>query len=320
MSKAMLKQVIEIYELLDSAKVTGGDVEALLRKRGLEDISVKTIKGDRGQTDFIKIRIPGTEGRLSDGESPTIGVIGSLGGIGARPEMVGIVSDADGAVTALSVALKLADMRVNGDLLKGDVVVGTHVCPNAPVTPHEPVPFMGSPVGSGVMNREEVDGNMDAVLSIDTTKGNRIVKWRGFAVTPTVKEGWVLKVSDDLLDIMEITTGRVPRVCPITTQDITPYGTGIDHINSIMQPATATDAPVVGVAITAEVPVPGCATGASHVTDIEEAARFVLEVAKAYGKGLCSFYDESQWKNIVERYGPLKILQTKGRDVPSSEQ
>ena len=316
----MLKQVIEIYELLDSAKVTGGDVEALLRKRGLEDISVKTIKGDRGQTDFIKIRIPGTEGRLSDGESPTIGVIGRLGGIGARPEMVGIVSDADGAVTALSVALKLADMRVNGDLLKGDVVVGTHVCPNAPVTPHEPVPFMGSPVGSGVMNREEVDGSMDAVISIDTTKGNRIVKWRGFAVTPTVKEGWVLKVSDDLLDIMEITTGRVPRVCPITTQDITPYGTGIDHINSIMQPATATDAPVIGVAITAEVPVPGCATGASHVTDIEEAARFVLEVAKAYGKGLCSFYDESQWKNIVERYGPLKILQTKGRDVPSSEQ
>jgi len=316
----MLKQVIEIYELLDSAKVTGGDVEALLRKRGLEDISVKTIKGDRGQTDFIKIRIPGTEGRLSDGESPTIGVIGRLGGIGARPEMVGIVSDADGAVTALSVALKLADMRVNGDLLKGDVVVVTHVCPNAPVTPHEPVPFMGSPVGSGVMNREEVDGSMDAVISIDTTKGNRIVKWRGFAVTPTVKEGWVLKVSDDLLDIMEITTGRIPRVCPITTQDITPYGTGIDHINSIMQPATATDAPVVGVAITAEVPVPGCATGASHVTDIEEAARFVLEVAKAYGKGLCSFYDESQWKNIVERYGPLKILQTKGRDVPSSEQ
>ena len=173
---------------------------------------------------------------------------------------------------------------------------------------------MGSPVGIGVMNREEVDGSMDAVLSIDTTKGNRIAKWRGFAITPTVKEGWVLKVSDDLLDIMEITTGRIPRVCPITTQDITPYGTGIDHINSIMQPCTATDAPVVGVAITAEVPVPGCATGASHVTDIEEASRFVLEVAKAHGKGLCSFYDEEQWELIVERYGPLKVLQTRGRE------
>ena len=122
----------------------------------------------------------------------------------------------------------------------------------------------------------------------------------------------MLKVSDDLLDLAEIATGRIPRVCPITTQDITPYGTGIDHINSIVQPATATDAPVVGVAITTETPVPGCATGASHVTDIEEASRFVLEVAKAYGRGFCSFYDEEEWKIIVERYGPLKILQTTG--------
>ena len=138
--------------------MTGSDVEALLMERGFENISVKTIKGNRGQTDFIKIRIPGTEGKLNGGESPTIGVIERLGGIEARPEIVGIVSDADGAVTTLSIALKLADMRSNRDPLKGDVVVGTHICPNAPVAPHRPVPFMGSPVGSGVMNREEVDG------------------------------------------------------------------------------------------------------------------------------------------------------------------
>ncbi|MBC8223778.1 DUF1177 domain-containing protein [Candidatus Bathyarchaeota archaeon] len=310
----MLKQVMEIYELLDSPIVTGEDVAKLLMSRGLTDISVKTIKGEKGQTDFIKIRIPGTNGKIKGDTSATLGIIGSLGGVGARPEMTGIVSDADGAITALSVALKLADMKAKGDELKGDVVVATHICPNSPITPHHPVPFMGSPVDIAVMNREEIDDTMDAVVSIDTTKGNRIAKWRGFAITPTVKEGWILKVSDDLLDIMEITTGRLPRVCPITTQDITPYGTGIDHINSIMQPCTATDAPVLGVAITAETPVPGCATGASHVTDIEEASRFVLESAKAYGKGLCSFYDEEQWALIVQRYGPLKLLQTRGRE------
>ncbi len=310
----MLKQVLEIYELLDSPMASGEEVASLLRSRGLDDVLVKTIKGEHGQTDFVKIMVLGTDGKMTGGSAPTLGVVGRLGGIGARPEMVGIVSDADGAITALSVALKLADMLGKNDRLKGDVVVATHICPNAPITPHEPVPFMGSPVGIGVMNREEVDNSMDAILSIDTTKGNRIVKWRGFAITPTVKQGWVLKVSDDLLDIMEVATGRLPRVCPINTQDITPYGTGIDHINSIMQPATATDAPVVGVAITAEVPVPGCATGASHVTDIEEAARFVLEVAKAFGKGLCRFYDEEQWELIAERYGPLKVLQTMGRE------
>ena len=310
----MLKQVLEIYELLDGAEVTGDDVASLLRFRGLSDISVKTIRGERGKTDFIKVRVPGTEGKLGGGSSPTLGVIGRLGGVGARPEMLGIVSDGDGAVTVLSVALKLADMAVKGDRLWGDVVVATHICPRAPIRPHKPVPFMGSPVNIAVMNREEVDESMDAILSIDTTKGNRIVKWRGFAITPTVKEGWVLKVSNSLLDIMEITTGRIPRVCPITTQDITPYGNGIDHINSIVQPATATDAPVVGVAITTETPVPGCATGASHVIDIEEAARFVLEVAKAYGRDLCHFYDEGEWKVIVERYGSFKVLQTTGRE------
>lgn len=310
----MLKQVMEIYELLDSPMVTGEDVANLLRSRGLTDISVKTIKGEKGQTDFIKIRIPGTDGKQKAGSAPTLGVIGRLGGVGARPEMTGIVSDADGAITALSVALKLADMKAKCDELRGDVVVATHIGPNSPITPHHPVPFMGSPVDIAVMNREEIDDTMDAVVSIDTTKGNRIAKWRGFAITPTVKEGWILKVSDDLLTIMEITTGRLPRVCPITTQDITPYGTGIDHINSIMQPCTATDAPVLGVAITTETLVPGCATGASHVTDIEEASRFVLETAKAYGKGLCSFYDEEQWALIVQRYGPLKQLQTKGRE------
>jgi hypothetical protein len=311
----MFKQVLEVFELLDSAKVSGPDVAALLRSRGLEDIQVKTIRGERGQTDFIKIRVPGTHGKISGGDAPTLGIIGRLGGIGARPEMVGLVSDGDGAVTALSVALKLADMKGKGDRLRGDVEVATHVCPNAPISPHKPVPFMGSPVDISAMNREEVDGSMDAVLSIDTTKGNRIAKWRGFAITPTVKEGWVLKVSTDLLDITEIVTGRIPRVCPITTQDIVPYGTGIDHINSIMQPCIATDAPVVGVAITTETPVPGCATGASHVTDIEEAARFCLEVAKAFGKALCSFYDEDEWREIVRRYGPLKMLQTMGREA-----
>jgi len=308
----MLKQVIEVMDLLDSAQITGSQVSEHLKKRGIQDVSVKKIRGEKGSTDFIKIKVPGTRGKTAGGDAPTIGVVGRLGGIGARPEQIGLVSDADGAVTALSVALKMADMQAKGDRLPGDVIVATHICPDAPTQPHKPVPFMGSPVDIATMNRHEMDPEMDAVLSIDTTKGNRIANWMGFAITATAKEGWVLRVSDSLLDIMETVTGRPPRVCPITTQDITPYGNGIHHINSIMQPTTATDKPVVGVAITTEVPVPGCGTGASHPTDIEMAARFCLEVAKQFGKGVCSFYDESEWANIKARYGPLKQLQTLG--------
>jgi hypothetical protein len=171
---------------------------------------------------------------------------------------------------------------------------------------------MGSPVDMKSLNDHEVAPNMEAILSIDTTKGNRISNQRGFAISPTVKEGYILRVSEDLLSIMEITTGRRPFVFAITTQDITPYGNGLFHLNSIMQPAVATQAPVVGVAITAESVVPGSATGASHIVDIEEAVRFSIEVAKKYGVGQCRFYDEEEFKKIVELYGSMRHLQTLG--------
>ncbi|MBC7094444.1 DUF1177 domain-containing protein [Thermococcus sp.] len=309
----MLKQVIEAYELLDSAYVDGEKVAQVLKEKGLDRVEVRRIEGEKGYTDFIKIIVPGKNGKLSGGNAPTLGIIGRLGGIGARPEMIGLVSDADGAITAIAVALKLADMRKNGDVLDGDVIIATHICPNAPTQPHDPVPFMGSPVDMATMNKYEVDPMMDAILSVDTTRGNRIINVKGFAITPTVKEGWILRVSEDLLDIMQYVTGKMPAVVPITMQDITPYGNGVYHINSILQPAIATNAPVVGVAITAEVPVPGCATGASHEVDIEQAARFCIEVAKGFGKGKVRFYDEEEFKHLVELYGPMNHLQTLGR-------
>ena len=308
-----LKQVLELVELLDSARVDGAAAADLLRRRGIADVRVTTVKGQRGSTDFVRAAIPGRRGKTLGGSAPTLGVIGRLGGLGARPIMIGLVSDGDGAVAALSTALKLADMRAAGDILPGDVIVATHICPNAPTKPHTPVPFMGSPVDIAAMNRLEVDAAMDAVLSIDTTKGNRIINTRGIAISPTAKAGWILRVSDDLLTVYQIVTGRLPAVLPISMQDITPYGNEIYHINSIMQPTTATEAPVVGVAITTDVPVPGCATGASHEIDIELAVRFAVEVAKAFGQGKCAFYDEAEYGRILKRYGPMTHLQTLGK-------
>ncbi|HXZ43443.1 MAG TPA: DUF1177 domain-containing protein [archaeon] len=308
-----LKQVLEIAELLDSARVTGGDVVSLLKRRGVTEVRVRRVAGPKGFTDFVRARIPGKRGRRAGGAAATLGVIGRLGAVGARPTMIGLVSDADGAVAALSTALKLADMQAAGDILPGDVIVTTHVCPHAPIQPHTPVPFMGSPVETGVMNRMEVETEMDAILSIDTTKGNRIINHRGIAISPTAKAGWILRVSDDLLDILQIVTGHLPRVLPITMQDITPYGNELYHINSIMQPAVATQAPVVGVAITADVPVPGCATGASHEVDVELAVRFCVEVAKGFGNGKCAFYDAAEYARILRRYGSMIHLQTLGK-------
>ncbi|HEX5505560.1 MAG TPA: DUF1177 domain-containing protein [Thermomicrobiales bacterium] len=307
------RQVLDAFDVLDSARVDGERVAALLRDQGLGDIAVTRVHGERGYTDFVKAVIPGTRGWAAGGDAPTLGVIGRLGGLGARPERIGFVSDGDGALVAIAAVLKLGAMRREGDALPGDVIVATHICPTAPVRPHDPVPFMGSPVGGGEMNRHEVDARMAAILAVDTTKGNRIINARGFALSPTVKEGYLLRVSEDLLDLMQHVTGRPPAVFALTTQDITPYGNGVYHLNSILQPSTATSAPVVGVALTAEVAVPGSATGATRLVDVEEAARFCVEVAKAYGAGACRFYDQAEFARLRALYGELRHLQTLGR-------
>ncbi|MDA3645119.1 DUF1177 domain-containing protein [Saccharopolyspora indica] len=310
----MLKYVLDVVDLLDSPEVTGADVVGYLDRAAGEPglVSSTTVPGERGSTDFVQVRVPGTRGRAAGGDAPTLGVVGRLGGIGARPEVTGFVSDGDGAAAAISAAAKLLTMRARGDRLPGDVVISTHVCPDAPTRPHDPVPFMDSPVGIATMNAHEVDASMDAVLSIDTTKGNRIINHRGLALSPTVKQGWVLRVADRLGTLLETVTGEPLVTYPVTTQDITPYGNGVHHINSILQPATATGAPVVGLAIVAATAVPGCATGASHETDIAAAARYAVEVAKEFGAGQLVFHDQAEFDHLVARYGSMAHLQTMG--------
>ena len=157
----------------------------------------------------------------------------------------------------------------------------------------------------------EVDKSLAAILSIDTTKGNWVLNKRGFAITPTCKEGYILRVTDPLLDIMRSVTGQPPSVLPITTPATPPYENGVYHLNSIMQPATATSAPVVGVAITATLPVAGCATGANQVFDLEMTGRFCVEVAKAFTTGSCPFYDVQEYSKLLNIYGSLARLQGK---------
>jgi uncharacterized protein DUF1177 len=305
--------VLHALDLLDAATVDGARVAAAVRAAGIAQVEVKRFTGDKGSTDFVRITVPGTHGRLAGGAAPTLGIVGRLGGIGARPEKIGLVSDGDGAVTAIACALELGRMAGVGDRLRGDVLVSTHICPDAPTIAHPVVTMMNSPVDMATLNREEVRPEMEAILTIDTTRGNRVVNARGFAISATVKEGWILRVSEDLLTLQQHVTGRMPVVLPLTMQDITPYGNGLVHVNSILQPSTATAAPVVGVALTAEVAVPGSATGASQPVDIDLAVRFCLEVAKAFGKGECRFHDAAEWDVIQRRYGSFPLLQTLGR-------
>ncbi|GKV64363.1 MULTISPECIES: DUF1177 domain-containing protein [unclassified Sporosarcina] len=311
-----LKHVVELLEVMDHHTVSGEDVKSYLEQiSSAATIHVQTVEGEKGSTDFIKVTIPGVNGKINGGSAKTLGIIGRLGGIGARPEMTGFVSDGDGALASMSAAAKLLDMCNKGDRLQGDVVLTTHICPVAPTSPHEPVPFMGSPVDIMEMNQHEVTKEMDAIISIDTTKGNMITNHKGFAITPTVKEGYILKVSNDLLHLYTQSAGILPVTLPITTQDITPYGNGVYHVNSILQPAVATNSPVVGIALTTQTAVAGCSTGATHPTDVEQAVRYAIEVAKYYGEGKCSFFDEKEFEHLEALYGKMSHLQTKGNEV-----
>ena len=306
-----LKQTITVFELLDSAYASGETVMNLFKDFPGVQASYQTVTEEKGSADCIKIVIPGSNGKSKGGDAPTMGIIGRLGGIGARPSRIGLVSDGDGAVAAISSALKLAQMQVNGDVLPGDVIVTTQICPNAPTQPHEPVDFMGSPIDMATTNKYEVLPEMEAILSIDTTKGNHILNHRGYAISCTIKEGWILRMSEDLVRIMEMTSGRPAVTYPISMQDITPYGNDIYHLNSIVQPCVATSSPVVGVAICTETPVPGCGTGASHEVDIALTVKFAVEVAKEYTRKTMKFYDEAEFEKIFKKYGSMKHLQTK---------
>lgn len=307
-----LKQVLDVYEILDDIHVNGEVVTEYAKSKGILDATYTRVDEGKGPTDFIRLVIPGRNGNLNGGKAPTLGIIGQLGGIGARPERIGFVSDGDGALSAVATAIKLIDMVGKGDQIDGDVIVSTHICPTAPTMPHDPVPFMGSPVDMATNVKLTVDPDMDAILSVDTTKGNRILNKRGFALTPTVKAGYILHISEDLLQIQQTSTGELPCVLALTTQDITPYGNGLYHMNSILQPCCGTDAPVVGVAITTESSVPGCATGATHEVDVAEVVQFCVEAAKEFTAGKCSFYDKDEFEMIQKLYGSMKVLQTRG--------
>src|SRR5690554_4160962 len=96
LSNMSFSQVLQTYDLLDSAHVNGDRVAEWLEQNGATNVKVQRIEGAKGHTDFIRVTIPGSEGRSNGGSAPTLGVIGRLGGIGARPSRIGLVSDADG--------------------------------------------------------------------------------------------------------------------------------------------------------------------------------------------------------------------------------
>lgn len=306
----LIKEIQEIFEIINKPSIDFDSLKALYQRYNstVEIIPVDETKKTippvgGGKTNFIKIKIIDEKY-----PSPTLGIVGQLGGVGARPNEIGFVSDGEGALVALVVGLKLAKMKYDQEPIKGNFIISTHLCPEAPTLAKKPVAFMGSPVALTTMNKINIEKTMEAIISIDTTRGNRIIKNNYFAITPIVKEGWILKVPDEIIDIMEWVSGENASIVPITMQDITPYGNNITHINSILQPATVTKAAVLGVAITSKKVVPGIATNVINLSQIDLVSRFVLEISLKFGGKKLNFYDFEEYKKLKLLYGSMSKL------------
>lgn len=309
-----LKSTMVLYELLDDAGVDGEKIISTFKQHGATHANWRRLEGKDGFTDLVEVIIEGKRGRRKGGDAPTLNIAGSLGGVGGRPAVTGIVSDADGALVALATALKLLVMQSRGDGIHGDVIVRTTICPNAPTMPHHPVPFMDSYVEFGKLKREIIADEADALVVVETSRGNRIINHNGFAVTPTIKEGWILKISEDICNVAERVMGRMPVYVPLSMQDITPFDNGLHHLNGLGELPAGCVAPAIGVAITSEIPVSGAASGSSCIVDLEPAVRFCVEVAKEYTAGNLAFYDKEEFERIVKRYGRMNHLHTMGND------
>lgn len=312
-----MREITEITELMDDPRLDGERIAALLRSAGAADARIEVVsvpyeapEDVTRMCDFVRITLPGGRGALAGGDAPTLGIVGRLGAQQAQPDRIGYVSDADGSTVAIAAALRLLRLAAAGAQLPGDVIVTTHIATHVSITPREPADFMGMPVSSATMNEHEVDAAMDAILSIDASKGNRLINNPGVAISPTAKAGYLLPVAPGLISILEQATGAPAHTFPLALQDITPYSNGYRHFNSIMQPTVATSAPVVGVALSAAAVVPGSSTGASYEPALLEASRFVVEAAKQFTQGRVSFFDADEYDGLVEQYGELTRFQS----------
>lgn len=306
----LMREVMEAWDLIDGADTNGMLVYNYFKKELPKEFLPKVVteKSDLGSTDILEWVIPGADGESAGGKAPTLAIIGRLGGVGTRPVSIGTVSDADGAVVAIAAALKFARSAGRGDTCKGDIKIVTHVCPNARTRDIPVKGQMQCPIPIDILLSKYETPKADALLSVDTTRGLIVCNHTGIAITATLVNGYLMRVSDDLMQIMSDVTNELPVILPITMQDITPYGTGVYHINSIMQPGNLFDGPVVGVATVAKNRVPGRATSASTPQTLEEATRFCVETARRYGNGDVEFYDKSQYDLLVKLYGDMRSL------------
>lgn len=301
----MLRDVLDVIDFMTDPDAT---VDGFLALLPASDAVVhrETVKTAKGAMEFVKILLPGSRGKSKGGDTRTLGIIGSLGALRIPGDNLSLVSDADGCLVALAVALRLARMAAKGQVLQSDVLISTHICQQGTAEPHDPYPFVMSPIPSSQKHPRLVDPAMDAIVAVETCKSNKLLSHKGFAITHVAKEGLLLRVHADLIHIMEMVTGRLPVIFPVSQQDLTPYESGIHHVCGMMLGNLFTDAPVLGVPLTTESQTWPAWTNVSHPDVLEQAGRFCLEVAIRFGLGQTEFFYQDDYAGMKKLFGDLR--------------
>lgn len=170
----MLKTLMEVMDLIESRDPVDKIRSKIEGRIKYEEKAVQDVT-------FIKA--------LYDGGGENVEILGRLGAIQMSGVSKGLVSDADGAIVTLTTLLELLNLRDKGIELKVNASFVTNLSMKASLIPHSPFKFMVPPVGLDDALKIEVDPKASIILSIDSTKGNRLVKFDDFALTHVIKDG-----------------------------------------------------------------------------------------------------------------------------------
>ena len=293
-------RVLEIQDLLTGGNVQGQQVADYLNNIYQSPPSTTTTytqvsSAPDQQSDVVTTQI------ASNAPSPGLMAVGQGNAI-ANQGAYHIASDADGIICALVVAAELLKMTGNGLSLNKSITISTHIryaANDMDISDDLDV----------LISQQQTTGRMfDGILTVRALKDNSRTNFRGFGISPTVKEGWILPMSGDLFRLAGETSGELPQMLPITMYDITRGNNNVPlRANNLLTPNIFTDKPVVGIGISTQTKPPRQRANASHFVDIEETVRFIVEAALAYDRNALTLYDAGMFARAKARYSSIDM-------------
>jgi hypothetical protein len=232
---------------------------------------------------------------------PGLMVIGQGGEVN-KTGSYNLVSDSDGIVCALDVAARLLEMKKAGSYFNRNATIATHIrTADGDMQMNDDLDVL--------ISQTQTSGRVfDGILTVRSVKSNSLTSFRGFCITPTIKEGWILPMSGDLFKLAGETSGEVPKMLSITMYDIMRGSNNASpRINNLLTPNITTDRPVVGIGIATQTKSPEFRANASHFSDIEEASRFIIEAILAFDKDELKLYDSEMFTRAKTRYSSIDM-------------